>query len=150
MLQANTDANMPEEVWDFYYYGPYAYKYEFEESSFKEYTYLKTASTQSGETLYYECVFTYSYEGKEIERSYIGEPLTEEEMKEAYKTNPSNVNSFSFEIDFLIFIFVFSSFDSFDLYDIDTVKFFSFFTSVSIMKQYKRIINYNWIRTIFL
>ena len=101
MLQANTDANTPEEVWDFYYYGPYAYKYEFEESSFKEYTYLKTASTQSGETLYYECVFTYSYEGKEIDRSYIGEPLTEEEMKEAYKTNPSNVNSFSFEIDML-------------------------------------------------
>ena len=101
LLEANTDASIPSEVWDFYYYGPYAYEYVFEESSFKEYTFLKTASTKSGETLYYECVFTYSYEGKEIERSYIGEPLTEEEMKEAYKTNPSNVKSFSFEIDML-------------------------------------------------
>ena len=101
MLQANTDANMPEEVWGFFYYGPYAYKYEFEESSFKEYTFLKTSSTKDGDTLYYECILTYSYEGKEIERSYIGEPLTEEEMKEAYKTNPSNINAFCFEIDML-------------------------------------------------
>ena len=101
LLEADTDAGIPDEVWDFYYYGPYAYKYEFEESSFKEYTFLKTASTKGGDTLYYECIFTYSYEGKEIERSYIGEPLTEEEMKEAYKTNPSNVNAFSFEIDML-------------------------------------------------
>lgn len=100
LLEANTDTNdLPPKVCAFYYYGPYAYEYIFEESSFKEYTYLETASTQSGETLYYECVLTYSYEGKEIERSYIGEPLTEEEMKEAYKTNPSNVNAFYFEID---------------------------------------------------
>ena len=102
LLEANTEnADLPPEVWSFYYYGPYAYEYIFEESSFKEYTYLKTASTKSGETLYYECVLTYSYEGKEIERSYIGEPLTEEEMKEAYKTNPSNLKAFSFEIDML-------------------------------------------------
>ena len=101
MLEANTDAALPSDVWAFYYYGPYAYKYEFEESSFKEYTFLQTASTKGGDTLYYECILTYSYEGSEIERSYIGEPLTEEEMKEAYKTNPSNVNAFCFEIDML-------------------------------------------------
>ena len=101
MLEANTDAALPSDVWAFYYYGPYAYKYEFEESSFKEYTFLQTASTKGGDTLYYTCILTYSYEGKEIERSYIGEPLTEEEMKEAYKTNPSNVNAFYFEIDML-------------------------------------------------
>ena len=102
ILDANTEtAEMPNGVWDFYYYGPYAYKYVFEESSFKEYTYLKTASTKSGETLYYECVFTYGYDGKEISRSYIGEPLTEEEMEIAYKSNPSNVKDFTFEIDLL-------------------------------------------------
>ena len=101
ILEANTDAALPAGVWDFYYYGPYAYKYEFEESTFKQYTYLKTASTKGGDTLYYECILTYSYEGSEIERSYIGEPLTEEKMKEAYKTNPSNVNAFYFEIDML-------------------------------------------------
>ncbi len=101
MLTANTDAVLPSDVWSFYYYGPYAYKYEFEGSSFKEYTFLQTASTKGGDTLYYECVLTYSYEGREIERSYIGEPLTEKEMKEAYKTNPSNVNAFYFEIDML-------------------------------------------------
>ena len=100
LLEANTDTdNLPSNVWSFYYYGPYAYKYIFEESSFKEYTYLQTATTKSGETLYYECILTYSYEGKEIARSYIGEGLTEEEMKEAYKSNPSNVDAFAFEID---------------------------------------------------
>ncbi len=102
LLEANTDTdNLPAEVWDFYYYGPYAYKYVFEESSFKEYTYLKASSTKSGETLYYECVLTYSYEGKEIERSYIGEALTEKEMQDAYKNNPSNVDTFYFEVDML-------------------------------------------------
>ncbi len=102
LLEANTDTDdLPSKVWRFYYYGPYAYEYIFEESSFKEYTYLKTASTKSGETLYYECVLTYSYEGKEIERSYIGEGLTEQEMKDAYKSNPSNVDAFAFEVDML-------------------------------------------------
>jgi len=101
MFVDNTDAPLPSEVCSFYYYGPYAYQYEFEESSFKEYTFLKTASTNGGDTLYYECILTYSYEGSEIERSYIGEPLTEEKMKEAYKTNPSNINAFHFEIDTL-------------------------------------------------
>ena len=99
MLEANTNADMPDGVYSFFYYGPYAYKYEFGESSFKEYTFLKTASTKDGDSLYYECVLTYSYEGNEIERSYIGEPLTEDEMQAAYKTNPSNTNAFPFEID---------------------------------------------------
>lgn len=101
MLEANIDATVPPGVWDFYYYGPYAYQYVFEESLFKEYTFLKTSSTKDGTTLYYECIFTYSYEGKEIERSYIGEALTEEEMQEAYKSNPSNIKDFSFEVDIL-------------------------------------------------
>lgn len=101
MLEANTDADMPDGVYSFYYYGPYAYRYEFEESSINEYTFLKTATAKNGERFYCECVLTYSYEGNEIERSYIGEPLTEDEMKAAYKTNPSNTNAFPFEIDMI-------------------------------------------------
>ena len=50
LLEANTDTDdLPSKVWGFYYYGPYAYEYIFEESSFKEYTYLKTASTKNSE-----------------------------------------------------------------------------------------------------
>ncbi len=101
LMKANTDAPVPSGVWDFYYYGPYAYKYVFEESSFDEYTFLETSSTESGETLFCECIMTYSYQGAELERSYIGEPLTEEQMAQAYKTNPSNVATFCFEVDVL-------------------------------------------------
>ena len=98
-----------------YYNSSYDYKYEFGESSFKEYTFLESNYYDDGlggfTYLYYECVLTYSYDGVELEREYIGEPLTEEEMNELYNTNPSNTDAFSFYIDF---IYDYSSHDEYD------------------------------------
>ena len=60
-----------------------SYKYEFLESSVKEYTFLRTY-LKNWTDVYYECVITYNYEGKEIDRFYIGEVLTREKMQELY------------------------------------------------------------------
>ena len=87
------------------YHGPYAYKYVFEESSFKEYTYLEALDIRSelGDSItqYYECILTYGYNGAEIEREYIGELISEAQMAELYENNPSNVASFPIKIDTL-------------------------------------------------
>ncbi len=104
LLEPDSDATITGKD-NIYYHGPYAYKYVFEDSSFKQYTFLKVNywSKERNDFIdqYYECVFTYGYDGKELDREYIGEILTEDEMEEAYKSNPSNIDAFSFEVDVL-------------------------------------------------
>lgn len=97
-LKEDTDSSVPG-VWGFYYIVNFAYKYVFEESSFKEYIFLTPTGTNSGLShKYYECVLTYNYRGEEIERSYIGKPLTEEEMKATYEAKFSNTKAFAFDV----------------------------------------------------
>lgn len=81
------------------YDGSYAYQYVFDESSLKQYTFMTSNLDHSLEGSYQECVITYDYEGKEIDRSYIGEPLSKDEMDEIYKTNRAAIKTFSFEVD---------------------------------------------------
>ncbi len=98
-LEPHSDATIPG-VYSIYYHGPYTYKVEFEESAFKQYTFLKTShySEKSDEITYkfYDCVFTYDYKGQEIDRTYLGDIKTKEEVEALYQTE-----DFSYEIDLL-------------------------------------------------
>ena len=75
-----------------------SYKYEFLESSVKEYTFLRTYLKNTMTDVYYECVITYNYEGKEIDRFYIGEALTREKMRELYQERSFDIEAFSFYV----------------------------------------------------
>ena len=77
----------------------YSYKYEFEEASFKKYTFLYATLKNSTDFQYYhECVITYDYEGNEIEREYIGDLLTRQAMQTSYKNKDVNLDAFSFYV----------------------------------------------------
>lgn len=75
-----------------------SYKYEFLESSLKEHTFVRAYLNNSSTAVYYECVITYNYEGKEIDRFCIEKALTKEEMQELYKSRALDTEAFSFYV----------------------------------------------------
>ena len=89
-LKPNDDATLPVGVADFFYGGTIVYDCEFEESAVKLHTFLTDCFR------YYECVITYNYEGKEINRFYIGEALNREETRELYQERSLDTEAFSF------------------------------------------------------
>ncbi len=86
------------EATEFYRDSVNSYKYEFLESSVKEYTFLRTYLKNTMTAVYYECVITYNYEGKEIDRFYIGEVLTREKMQQLYQERSFDIEDFSFYV----------------------------------------------------
>ena len=94
-LKINEDVTIPGVAY-FYSDSDNVYKYEFGESSLNQYTFLRVYPENSSSVLYYEYVITYGYDGKEIERSCIGEPLTKAEMQKAYYNKATDIEFFDF------------------------------------------------------
>ena len=78
-LKPNDDATLPIGVAEFSYGSTVVYDCEFEESTVKLHTFLTDCS------VYYECVFTFDYEGKEIDRFYVGNLLSREDVQILYQ-----------------------------------------------------------------
>jgi hypothetical protein len=75
-----------------------SYKYEFLESSVKEYTFL-ASYMNSSTPLYYEFVIEYDYNGKETDCIYIGkEALTRETMQQLLQEKAPKTEAFSFYV----------------------------------------------------
>lgn len=91
-LNPKDDATIPVGVANFYYGGTDVYDCEFEESAVKLHTILTDCS------VYYECVFTFDYEGKEIDRCYVGGPLSREGAKALYQEKTNDIEAFSFYV----------------------------------------------------
>ena len=72
------------------------YKYEFEESSFKQYTFVEVHRKNVEFDVYCECIITYDYEGKEIDRSYIEKPREKKRIELVYQNRYPTMNSFWF------------------------------------------------------
>jgi len=85
----------------FFYHGPYTYKVEFDENEFRLYTFLRTYYYVDGESVaaFFDCEFTYDYEGNEIGRKYISEQLTEEQVLALYDSRFEQTDGFLFNID---------------------------------------------------
>jgi hypothetical protein len=91
-LKPNDDAILPTGVAEFYYGGTVVYDCEFEESTVKLHTFLTDCS------VYYECIFTFDYEGKETDRLYVGDPLSREEVQVLYQEKTHDIEAFSFYV----------------------------------------------------
>ena len=91
-LKPNDDATLPIGVAEFYYGGTVVYDCEFEESTVKLHTFLTDCS------VYYECVFTFDYEGKEIDRFYAGNLLSREDVQILYQERIHDIEAFSFYV----------------------------------------------------
>lgn len=89
-LKPNDDATLPIGVADFYYGGTDVYDCEFEESTVKLHTILTDCS------VFYECVFTFDYEGNETDRFYVGGPFSRKEALALYQEKTHDVKAFSF------------------------------------------------------
>ena len=79
----------------------YAYRYVFGEESFEQYTFLQGFEKKSAGYAGYafcECVITYGYDGKETDRTVIGEILTREETEEAYAIRLSGLSAVGFTV----------------------------------------------------
>ncbi len=94
-LDLNRDIAI-EGVADFYSDSANVYKYEFEESLLKQYTFLRVYPENSRDVMYYEYVITFNYDGKETERSQISELLTKEEMQKEYGNRTQSIEAFGF------------------------------------------------------
>ena len=95
-LEINRNIAIPG-VTEFYSDSQNVYKYKFEESLLKQYTFLRVYA-QSLTPLYYEYVITFSYDGKEIARSCISDLLTEEEMQKEYANKSQGIEDFGFYV----------------------------------------------------
>lgn len=91
-MNPNDDATLPVGVANFYYGGTVVYDCEFEESAVKLHTFLTDCS------VYYECVFTFDYEGKETDRFYVGGPLSREDVQALYEEKTHDIEVFSFYV----------------------------------------------------
>ena len=89
-LKPNDDATLPIGVADFYYGGTDVYDCEFEESTVKLHTILTDCS------VFYECVFTFDYEGNETDRFYVDGPFSREKALALYQEKTHDVKAFSF------------------------------------------------------
>lgn len=97
LLELDSNITIPE-AYDIRRDSVNSYKYEFLESSVKEYIFLSAYWKNSTTAVYYECVITYNYEGKETDRFYIGEALTKEKMQELYQSRSIDIEAFSFYV----------------------------------------------------
>ena len=95
-LEINRNIAIPG-VTEFHSDSQNVYKYEFEESLLKQYTFLRVYA-QSLTPLYYEYVITFSYDGKEIARSCISDLLTKEEMQKEYAKKSQAIEDFRFYV----------------------------------------------------
>lgn len=91
-LKPNDDATMPAGVTQLYDGGTVVYDCEFEETTVKLHTILTDCS------VYYECVFTFDYEGNETDRFYVGGPFSREEALALYQEKTRDVEVFSFYV----------------------------------------------------
>lgn len=96
-LEINRNIAIPG-VTEFHSYSQNVYKYEFEESLLKQYTFLLVYAQSLLTPLYYEYVITFSYDGKEIARSCISDLLTEEEMQKEYANKSQGIEDFEFYV----------------------------------------------------
>lgn len=80
------------------------YNAEFEEDSFKLYSFLVAyyypEPSKELTYAYFETVFTYDYQGNEIERSYLSDALSEQEYLSCFKQKSNKPYGFSFQIDY--------------------------------------------------
>lgn len=102
LLEPDTSAAI-EGISNIFYHSPYTYKVEFEENAFKLYTFLETYYYPEDVLVYafFDCVFTYNYEGHEVDRTYLSELLTEEQALSLYNTRFNKTDEFSFAVDIL-------------------------------------------------
>ena len=96
-LEMDRNITIPE-VYEIHRDSVNSYKYEFLESSLKEHTFLRAYLKNSTTAVYYECVITYNYEGKEIDRLCMEKALTKEEMQELYQSRSLDTEAFSFYV----------------------------------------------------
>ena len=100
-LEPDTNATI-EGISNVFYHGPYTYNVEFDENTFKLYTFLKTYYPDDDLVYaFFDCVFTYDYEGHEVDRTYLSELLTEEQVLSLYNTRFNKTDAFSFAVDAL-------------------------------------------------
>ncbi len=101
LLDYNTYATAPNAL-NVYYKGPYTYKCVFHESTFEQHVFLVTNYHDSESDKYIrqfqDTVFTFNYEGKELSRTYHGDPIPKDVFFEEIFP-PSE--TLSFEIDLL-------------------------------------------------
>lgn len=99
-LSANENATIAEmKDIDTSFHFDYIYKVEFFEENIKLYSFTQGHYYGSDGYLtsaYFDGVFTYNYEGEELDRKYLSGILTYEEFKTQYY---SNFNEFTYEID---------------------------------------------------
>ncbi len=104
LLDPDGDAEI-DGIAGIFYHGPYTYKVEFEENALRLYTFLETYYYPEGSDksarAFFDCVFTYDYDGHEIDRTYLSEPLTKQEMLPLYKSRYNQSEGFPFAIDAL-------------------------------------------------
>jgi len=85
--------------------GSHTYKVDFEERQVKLYTFVDSYDHPDGSNepvnAYYQCILTYDYEGHIIDRVYLSDSLSEEQMVSLYNTALNKFDAFSFEIDTL-------------------------------------------------
>lgn len=94
-LELNRDAPLPAGVAEFYGDGMVVYDCEFEESAVKLHTFLRYGVYGS---VYHECILTFDYEGKEIDRFYVGIPLSREEAQKLYQEKTRDTEAFLFYV----------------------------------------------------
>ena len=84
--------------------GSHTYKVDFEKNQIKLYTFVDSYDYPDGSNeppvnAYYQCMLTYDYEGHVIDRVYLSDSLSEEQMLSLYNTMLNKFDAFSFEID---------------------------------------------------
>ncbi len=95
-LELNRDIAIPG-VAEFHSDSANVYKYEFEESVLKQYTFLRVYPEHSGsDPYYYEYIITFNYDGKEMERSCISGLLTKTEMQKEHDNKFHDSEVFGF------------------------------------------------------
>ena len=97
------DGKANEEMANSFGFTDWSYNVEFEEDSFKLYTFVETFYFHEGDRIpaFFDCVLTYDYKGGyDIERTYLSDMLTEEQAHSLYRTLSTNY-VFSFEMDAL-------------------------------------------------
>ena len=99
MMETDTEAKIRGIDASFFRYS-YVYKYEFDINSLKEYTFLchSDYSLSDSEFLFYDCVITYAYDGKETDRECIREVWSTEEMEDIRKANNAVTYDFPYKV----------------------------------------------------
>ena len=95
-LKPNGDAALPSGIAEFYYSHTVVYDCKFEESTVELHTILSACWVDGITPTYYECVLTFDYEGKEIDRVYVGSSFSREKAQELYQEKTHNIEAFSF------------------------------------------------------